>query len=124
MDTTETTEYELHLFHYSGNGTERWKAVVDALPQISAEGPTCEAVLEEIGEKLHSSLADPRNTAAPLAEPRSHAVGTPPSELPDLEARLKAMGHSGYGIFADDPGALDVFDEIEQLRDQHTIGGG
>ena len=121
MHNSQTMEYALHLVHYSENGAERWKAVVEAFPQISAEGPTCEAVLEEIGEKLNSSLADFGNTAAPVAEPRSHAAGAPPSELADVEARLKAMGHSGYGIFEDDPGALDVFDEIEQLRDQQRV---
>lgn len=45
-------------------------------------------------------------------------------ELARLEAQVEAMGHKYYGIFADDPGAMEVFDEIERLRDQHTIGGG
>jgi hypothetical protein len=36
--------------------------------------------------------------------------------------RLRAQGYRHFGIFADDPGALEVFDEIERERDQNTIG--
>lgn len=45
----------------------------------------------------------------------------PTQELAELEAQVQAQGHKFYGIFADDPGALEVFDEIEWLRDQETI---
>jgi hypothetical protein len=44
-----------------------------------------------------------------------------PQELAELEAQVEAMGHKYYGIFADDPGGMEVFDEIERLRDQHTF---
>jgi hypothetical protein len=44
-------------------------------------------------------------------------------ELAELEAQVEAMGHKYYGIFADDTGAMEVFDEIERMRDQHNIGG-
>ena len=40
-------------------------------------------------------------------------------EVIELEAQVQAQGHKFYGIFADDPGALEIFDEIERLRDQH-----
>jgi hypothetical protein len=46
-----------------------------------------------------------------------------PQELAELEVQMETMGHKYYGIFADDPGAMEVFDQIERLRDQHTIGG-
>jgi hypothetical protein len=42
-------------------------------------------------------------------------------ELAELEAQVQAQGHKFYGIFADDPDALEVFDEIERLRDQETL---
>jgi hypothetical protein len=42
-------------------------------------------------------------------------------ELAELEVQVQAQGHKFYGIFADDPGALEVFDEIDRLRDQETI---
>ena len=42
---------------------------------------------------------------------------------PKLEAQLREHGYLHYGIFADDPGALEVFDEIERQRNLHMIGG-
>jgi len=49
------------------------------------------------------------------------AESLPTQELAELEAQVQAQGHKFYGIFADDPGALEVFDEIERLRDQETL---
>jgi hypothetical protein len=45
----------------------------------------------------------------------------PPPIDEELDAKLKAMGYKYYGIFADDPGALEIFDEIERQRDQRLI---
>jgi hypothetical protein len=36
--------------------------------------------------------------------------------------RLRAQGYWHFGIFADNPGALEVFGEIERERDQITTG--
>ncbi len=119
MNAAQTTEYAVRLSHHAVNGTEIWRAFVEALPEITAEGATCEAVLEEIGQKLQSSLANGESAAAP----QSGEEEMSPHELAELEAQVQAMGHKYYGIFADDPGAMEVFNEIERLRDQHTIGG-
>jgi hypothetical protein len=118
MNTVQITEYAVRLSHRAINGTEIWEASVEALPEITAEGPTCEAALKEIGQKLQSSLANGESVATQPAEEE-----LTPQELAELEAQVEAMGHKYYGIFADDPGAMEVFDEIERLRDQHTIGG-
>jgi len=118
MNTAQITEYAVRLSHRAVNGTEIWEAFVEALPEITAEGPTCEAALKEIGQKLQSSLANGESTAVP----KSAEEEMSPRELAELEAQVEAMGHKYYGIFADDPGAMEVFDEIERLRDQHTIG--
>ena len=75
--------------------------------------------LKKIGQKLQSSLVNGESAAAP----QSAEEEMTPQELAELEAQVEAMGHKYYGIFADDPGAMEVFDEIERLRDQHTIGG-
>ena len=119
MNTAQITEYEVRLSHRAVNGTEIWETFIEELPEITAEGPTCEAALKEIGQKLQSSLANGESAAAP----RSAGEELMPQELAELEAQVEAMGHKYYGIFADDPGAREVFDEIERLRDQHTIGG-
>jgi hypothetical protein len=49
------------------------------------------------------------------------AADLSPQELAALEAQVQAQGHTFYGIFADDPGALEVFDEIEELRNQQPL---
>jgi len=121
MNTTQTTEYAVHLVQRAINGAERWQAFVEAFPQITAEGETCEAVLREIGEKLRLSLANGEST--PAAAPGSGQEELSPQKLAELEAQAQARGHKYYGIFADDPGAMEVFDEIERQREEHTIGG-
>ena len=45
------------------------------------------------------------------------------AEEPALTEQLHAQGYQHFGIFADDPGALELFDEIERERDRNTIGG-
>jgi hypothetical protein len=119
MNTVQITEYAVRLSHRAVNGTEIWEASVEALPEITAEGSTCEAALKEIGQKLQSSLTNGESAAAPKSAEKEMTT----QELAELEAQVEAMGHKYYGIFADDPGAMEVFDEIERLRDQHTIGG-
>ncbi len=42
-------------------------------------------------------------------------------EREKLRAQILAQGHKHYGIFAGDPGAMEVFDEIERSRDQFTL---
>lgn len=116
MNTTSTIEYAVRLSQRATNGTKHWQAFVETLPQIQAEGENCERVLEEIGRKLGATLATNESTAAPAKNNNLSAA-----EVAELEAQVQAQGHKFYGIFADDPDALDVFDEIERLRDQETI---
>jgi len=106
----------VRLSHRAVNGTEIWEASVETLPEITAEGLTSEEALKEIGQKLQSSLTNGESAATP----QSVEEEMTPRELAELEAQVEAMGHKYYGIFADDPGAMEVFDEIERLRDQHT----
>ena len=59
------------------------------------------------------------------AEVGGHTNGKAHSEAElegeKLRAQMLAQGHKHYGIFADDPGAMEVFDEIERSRDQFTL---
>lgn len=105
MNQTQTIEYAVHLLQHGDNGAKHWQAFVEALPEVSAEGERCDVVLEELGRKLQLTLAH----------------GTEAPELSALEAQVQAQGHKFYGIFADDPGSLDVFDDIERQRDEHTL---
>jgi hypothetical protein len=62
-----------------------------------------------------SDLANGENVAAPKA------ADTSSLKMSELEAAIQAQGHKLFGVFADDPGAMEVFDEIERLRDQHPL---
>lgn len=62
-----------------------------------------------------SDLTNGESAAAP------NAANSSPQKLAELEAAVQAQGHKFYGIFEDDPGAMEVFDEIERLRDQHSL---
>ena len=123
MNTSATTEYAVHLVQQATNGTEKWQAFVEALPQIRAEGESCEAVLHEIGQKLSSSLANGITSPEDASTLPSDQENLSSDELVKLEAEARAKGHKYYGIFAGDPGAMEVFEEIERSRDEHTIGG-
>ncbi|HEX4949174.1 MAG TPA: hypothetical protein VFZ34_21030, partial [Blastocatellia bacterium] len=77
--------------------------------KIKEQLVTLEAESEIVNLPLRQAEIAPSEPAPPLDE--------------ELAAQLRAKGYKNFGIFADDPGALEVFDEIERLRDQHTIGG-
>ena len=113
MNMIQTTEYAVHLLQRAPNGATSWRAFVETLPQVTAEGESCEAVLEEIGRKLQTTLSNGKSAALAL----STADDLLPHELAALEEQVQVQGHKFYGVFADDPGALEVFDEIERLRD-------
>lgn len=88
---------------------EVWRAVVLQMPHLVAEGQSREQVLAVIKKMLNQSvrsaevvtlsLADQEETADPLA----------------------AKGYRHYGIFENDPAALQLFEEIEELRDKQTV---
>jgi hypothetical protein len=43
------------------------------------------------------------------------------AEQGEGEDLLAAKGYQHYGIFADDPEALKLFDEIEEERNRHLV---
>ncbi len=119
MSIAQVTEYQVQLFRYTIDSTGWWKACVLSLPQIMAEGSSRESVLEEITNKLSEAVESSEIVTIPIL---SHEASSE-SEDAELESRLREQGYRHYGIFADDPGAMDVFDEIEHHRNQQTIGG-
>jgi predicted RNase H-like HicB family nuclease len=115
MTIAQVTEYQVQLFHDAA--TAQWKAVVLAFPQIVAEGISREDVLAEITQKLSATVEDSEIVTIPILSRESSVPTT------SDEKKLKEQGYRHYGIFADDPGALEVFEDIERQRDQHTING-
>jgi hypothetical protein len=109
-------EYRVQVFRNISDGVERWKAFVVTIPAISAEAESREAVLEEIRRQL-ADLATSEITTVPGPIPEKVVDG----DGSELDLRLSKMGYRHYGIFANDPGAMELFDEIERQRDQPTI---
>jgi hypothetical protein len=117
MNHSLTTEYRVQVFRSVTDGVERWKAFVVTIPAISAEADSREAVLEEIRRQLAEAIATSEITTVPGPVPEKIVEG----DGSELDLRLSKMGYRHYGIFADDPGAMELFDEIERQRDQQAI---
>lgn len=143
MSTATTTAkqklFQIEVFHYPAEHGERWKAAVQGLP-VQAEGDSRDAVLVDVQQQLTAALANGETVSFALngtgaeseSAPEPSLVGrvgdpNPPpisdEELAEIVARLRARGHVGIGVFANDPGAFELFDEIERQRDQRTFGG-
>ncbi len=138
---TERKLFQIQVFHYPAEQGERWKAAVDGLP-VQAEGDSREAVLAEVQQQLTAVLSNGETVslalngtaakAEPETAPAEAGVGrvgdpNPPpiseAEMAEIEARLRARGFVHFGVFKNDPGAFDLFDEIERQRDLRTFGG-
>jgi len=109
----------VQIFRSTTDGIVRWRAYVITIPAIVAEGESREEVLENIRQQLAEAMATAEVVKVPGPRPESVVYG----DGSELDQRLRAMGWKHYGIFADDPGALELFDEIERQRDQNTLGG-
>jgi len=112
MNQSPTMEYRVQVFRNITDGVERWKAFVVTIPAINAEAESREAVLEEIRRQLAEAIATSEITTAPGPIPEKIVEG----DGSELDSRLSKMGYRHYGIFANDPGALELFDEIERHR--------
>ena len=123
MNLARGTEFQVQLFRFKADQATKWKAQVLAFSQFTAEGTSRDAVLDEIKEQLATLEAESEIGHVPVRQrPIPPSEPAPPLDE-ELDAQLRAKGYKHFGIFADDPGALEVFDEIERLRDQLTIGG-
>jgi len=119
MNTQGTLDYRVQIFRSTADGVARWRAYVVTIPAITAEGESREEVLEDIQRQIAEAIATSEFVKVPGPYPDKVVYG----DGSELDLQLQKQGHRHYGSFADDPDALEVFDEIERLRDQHTIGG-
>jgi hypothetical protein len=97
--------------------------MVSAVPTFLVEdvGATARWYAEHLGFQTAGAFPDSEPYA--YASLRRDGEDMTPQELAELEAHVEAMGHKYYGIFADNSGAMKVFDEIELVRDLNTIRG-
>ena len=122
MNLAQFTEFQVQVFRFKADKKLKWKAQVTAFPQITAEDNSRESVLEKIQEQL-AKLEVESEVVSILVRKRQETIYDPAPPIDqELAAKLRAMGYEHFGIFADDPGALELFDDIERLRDQRLIG--
>jgi hypothetical protein len=92
-----------------GQQQEVWRAVVLQMPHLVAEGHDREEVISAIKKMLSESIR------------RAEVITLSLPDLELIEDPLVAAGFRNYGIFADDPEALKLFDEIEEERNKHVV---
>ena len=128
--TGQAIGYRVQIVHYPTQAGERWRAVVLSLPALMAEGASREDVLSEIKGRLAEIDSTSEIVTLPVAElarqTNRNGEGSGRNgnyAESSLIERAIANGWVEYGLFADDPGALELFDEIERERDKHLVGG-
>lgn len=129
-NSTQITDYQIQIVHYPTEAGERWRAAVLSLPAVIAEGSSREDVLAEIKNRLAEIDSTIEIVTLPIASLSGAAnrngdysqQNGSQTEMSLLE-QARAKGWVDYGLFADDPGALELFDEIERERDRHLVGG-
>ena len=122
MSLAQVTEYQVQVFRFKTEEKLKWKAQVIAFPQFTAERNSRKAVLEEIKDQLSRLEAESEIVTVSVQKLRDYSSEIHPPISDELAAKLRSMGYEHFGIFADDPGALELFDEIERDRDKRTIG--
>ena len=104
---------EVHVLVTEERPDERrediWRAVVFEMPHLVAEAESREEVLASIQRILNRSVRHAE--VVTMSVPEHIEVGGP----------LAASGYRHYGIFAGEPEALKLFDEIEEERNKHFI---
>ena len=76
------------------------------------------------GKFVMPSKSNNRIKATPNITNTKAAGNATKSSLPRKEpkSQVTTSGYKYFGAFADDPGALDLFDDIERERDKRRIG--
>jgi hypothetical protein len=89
-----------------------WRATVMDFPSLVEEACSREQVIRQVQARLNELLhqAEIVTLMAPAMPLQNGA-----------DDELAAMGYRHYGVFANDPEALRLFDEIEEERNKHLI---
>lgn len=114
---TTNTEYKVLLTRQPPATPEAgqqqcWRATVLGFPNLTAEACSREQALDQIKADLDDFLR--HSEIVTVTVPSSPAARTG-------DDQLAAMGWDDYGLFANDPEALKLFDEIEEERNKHLI---
>ena len=113
-------KYTTILTHQSG---QLWHAVVPALPDCKAEATTRTEVIEKIKSRIHTVLKYTEVLQIEISErPQNGASGTSQTNEESDDA-IVITPQAWMGAFQNDPSWGEIFDQIEQEREQQIIGG-
>ena len=104
------------LVNGSNGHSGYWQATVMGFPNIAEQAFSREQVLRQVQDRLAEIMR--HSEIVSLTVPAS-----PTTVITEEEDKLRAMGWIHHGIFKDDPEALKLFDEIEEERNRHWVGG-
>ncbi len=118
MNIVADAEYKVLVTHLpvSGQNRSQWRALLLGFPDMVAEADSREQAITQLEGRLRDLLRHSEImtlTAPPLTN--SAAI--------DDEAVLRAQGWDDHGLFKNDPEALLMFEEIEEERNRHLVGG-
>jgi len=121
MQTEIGQEYKILITHASepngqdGQISQRWWAMMLGFPFIVEEALSREQALAQVERRITTLINN-----AEIITLRAPEI---PLEMSESDDKLMAQGWDDHGLFKDDPGALELFDEIERERDRHLVGG-
>lgn len=118
MQTAIQQEYKVLMMRSPTakvKGGHHWRATLLGFPNIVEEAFSRDEAIKQIEARLADLLTDAEIITV-------HAL-TQTIAANDSTDELATQGWDDYGIFKDDPAALQIFEEIEQERARNLVGG-
>jgi hypothetical protein len=119
MSATRTKEYKVLLTHSPRvdleGRQEGWRATILGFPYIVEEAASRDQALSQLKARLDAMTL--HSEVVTLTAP----VLTPPENA--TEDELATRGWTDHGLFREDQEALQLFEEIEDERNRHVVGG-
>ena len=143
LPLSENQEYQIFLTQIPAHQTNGdspkpyWWATLLGFPFIVETSDSRHQVLMQVKQRIADMLKNAEIVTVRASELDELGEVEPlPSSVSAMEEQhnveedddidheqLRAMGWTHYGIFKDDPEALLLFDEIEEERNKHWVGG-
>ncbi len=119
MSATRTKEYKVLLTHNTlaerEGQQEGWQATILGFPYIVEQAASREQALSQLKARLDAMTlhAEIVTLTAPVLTPLENGT----------EDTLVAQGWIDHGLLRKDQEALQLFEEIEDERNRHVVGG-
>ncbi|MEZ4869419.1 MAG: hypothetical protein R3C14_49305 [Caldilineaceae bacterium] len=117
MQLASEQTYRVLITHTTTTKTQEqhWQATLLGFPFIIEEAFSRDQVLMQIKERITDMVAN-----AEIVTLHAPALSVTANGSSD---ELAIQGWGDRGIFKNDPDALQIFDDIEQERNRHLVGG-